>query len=629
MKILFYTRLEGNTGGDETFLHTLKFYLLKNLTSGTEVNLCLSYDLVSEARAVRITREWQDTLADKNLTGQVFLFLTGERSLEKSVSPVKYRYIDLGTNSIEKKRTDTLDESVTWYIKSQGQYFVRPKKNEIIPLQVQDNGDVSEIDLKEKKCYVALEKAEQSTMYPLFVLKDLKDIKELEDIKNLNHLKEKKIDLNKIDLKDKAIFYYADDDSSAKKFPLASLSKSLLQLKFRIDKSGGKAVLLSEGELQTITSLATYIPEDLLITESEYQTIKQNLKTPLSLETERTHWLNFKQSIASLDLFVMAGWAHLQSPVTAKYLKEELKLPLNCKILVSCVPGMSINVFGFVTGLKEEPSYKNLYVMQPGIGTKGGFPLLPSLTKEGIERQQVRDAWLRYVSMLEVANQEVANQEVANYKQYMNDKGEARQDKLIVIYCSKDGIGESGTRFLQNISKQIKEENRANYYVLLIGSDPNSAAYKGWALECKLRHFKCRALPRTENTENISGTEILMRGLRDAEFSMATGSYSILEARYLGIDHCVYLSPPHMRQLGNMLEQASIESIKHAFEQGRRALDELCQLPFPEYKGNLFNSDLAWNKGDSSEWIACWEKYLEEAQQQDDSSNREIISYKP
>ncbi len=627
MKILFYTRLEGNTGGDETLLNTLKFYLLEKLPERTEVNLCLSYDSVSEARAIRITKEWQETLNGKNLNGDVFLFLTKESSFEKSVSPVKYRYIDLRGKKITGNIASSLDQALTWYIKSNEEYFAH-SKGEYHSLTVR--GDVSKVKLKEKKCYAALEKAELSAMYPLFVLKDLKDIDEL---KGLKDLKELKIELNKIELKDKAIFYYADGDSPAKKFPLASLSKSLLQLKFKLDKSKEKVELLSDSELKMMTSLTTYIPEDLLITESEYQTIEQNLEIPELLVKEKTNWVNFKHLTRSLDLFVMAGWAHLQSAITARYIKEELELPLNCKILLSCVPGMSINVFGFVTGLKEEPSYKNLYVMQTGIGVSGGFPLLPSLTKEGIERPQVRDAWLMNVLKLGDTNQEgddrdVTDQVAINYKQYMNDKGVACQDKLIVIYCSKDEPGESGASFLQKISEQINEEDRENYHVLLIGASPNSTAYKLWERACQLRDFKYTALPRTASTEGISGTEILMRGLRDAQFSMATGSYSILEARYLGIEHCVYLSPPHMRQLGDMLENAPKNSIKHAFEQGQIALEELCQLPLPEYEGNLFNRDSAWNKGDSSEWKPGWQKYLEEAQQQDDSSDREIISFK-
>lgn len=568
MKILFYTRLEGNTGGDETFLNTLKFYLVEQLTEGIEANLCLSYDELSEGRARKIADAWNRTLKEKNLTGQVFLFLTDGRNLEKSILPVKCRYINLGTKTIEKNRTlDTLNEALTWYIKSPEGYSVRvKKKNSLLPIK----GDQEGVFL----CYAALHASKQGVNYPLFVI----------DV-------------------DKTLYYYKDSVSLAQEYSLLTGSPKVLPgLVSRIGKSKSQLVVLDEAELKAITTFTSYIPEELLITDAEYQTIDQNLEIPGSLVYERARWLAFKRLTSSLDLFVMAGWAHLQSRVTAEYLKTELELPLDCKVLLSSVPGMSVNVFGFVTGLKEEPSYQNLHVLQPGIGTTGGFPLLPTLKKAGIERQQVREEWMAHVS---------------ECKQYMSETGETRQDKLIVIYCSKDAPGLSGIGFLQSISEQV---NVRDYHVLLIGANPDSYECNLWVKQCILRDLTYTLSPRT------ASTEVLMRGLRDAEFSMATGSYSILEARYLDIAHCVYLCPPHMKQLGDMLEKAPREGIEQAFKQGQIALNELMELLSPEYRGELFNSNLAWKLDDSSEWKLSWQQYLEDSQQLDVSSSVQTMS---
>lgn len=96
---------------------------------------------------------------------------------------------------------------------------------------------------------------------------------------------------------------------------------------------------------------------------------------------------------------------------------------------------------------------------------------------------------------------------------------------------------------------------------------------------------------------------------------MATGSYSILEARYLGIGHCKYLAPPHMRILTAMLDEAKKEKerkpniteeegIMHqTFVNGKTAGEELSKYLSPNCNDNFFDRQHAWSITDADALI--------------------------
>lgn len=553
MKILLYTRLENDTGGDEALLNILQSYLLQKLERGSEVHLCLSYDKASEARAKKIRIKWLKNLEEKELEGQIWLFLTPESSFEKSVTGIKCKYLDISPKTIEsyKNSLSTLDATVTWYIKDQKGYNLYKKEGgRTVPLTLKS---IELPKLQQRNCYIALQHSDSEEDYPLYVLKN------------------------------KSIYYYKTiDDSEPKKFSLEfAASKVLAQLR---KKASQAAKPLSNDELRMIASFTCYMPAELLMNEEEYNQVEDYFaQIPENFSTERIFWQCFTELTSSLDLFVMAGWAHAQKPITAQYLRAALEIPDTCKIVLSCVPGMSINVNKFLTALQEKQRYPHVYALQPGVGARGGFPILPTLTKSSIEDRDVREKWKSHIG--------------TTYEPYMDSIGETRKDRLIVIYCSKDAPGIHGERFLQKISEEVDPRE---YPVLLIGAIPKSKECERWEQLCAARDFPCSIIRRTDSTQ------ILMRGLRDAQYSMATGSYSILEARYLEINHCRYLCPPHMVELGNMLEDAGEEVVKQAFAQGQDALNELGDLPLTG-ECPLLEPQSAWNQKDS------WRRYLEEA----------------
>ncbi|WP_019217539.1 hypothetical protein [Legionella tunisiensis] len=552
MRILLYTRLENDTGGDEALLNILQSYLLQNLEKDTEVHLCLSYDIASEARAEKIEAKWIKNLEDRELKGQVWRFLTAESSFEKSVTGVKCRYIS--SKNITGNSLNTLDGTVTWYIKYQDKYYLYKKGNGgALELTLNENENVP--NLKQRNCYISEQKSECEDNYPLYVLKD------------------------------RSIDYYRSVESKPKKFSLETAPRSLVQLRTKVKKGISS---LSNDELRIINSFTCYMPTELLMTKKEYNLVEDHfVQIPENLSEDKARWQDFTELTRNLDVFVMAGWAHAQKPITAQYLKTALEIPQDCKVVLSCVPGMSINVNGFVTALQERQKYRYVYALQPGVRAKGGFPILPALTKHSIKDPKVREKWKLHIG--------------EDYESNMHDTGKTGQDKLIVIYCSKDAPDGHGEAFLENIAKKIELGSRKDYPVLLIGAIPGSIECKRWKKACALREFPCSIIPRTESTQ------ILMRGLRDARYSMATGSYSILEARYLEINHCKYLCPPHMAALGDMLENAKEDAVQQAFQQGQAALEELSRLPMDGYDAELLCPDSAWDKKDS------WMNYLEEA----------------
>ena len=287
-------------------------------------------------------------------------------------------------------------------------------------------------------------------------------------------------------------------------------------------------------------------------------------------------WKNFQLFTKEADYFVIAGWSHQLTSKSAKYLKEQLKLQTNCKILLCAVPGMSINAKGFQDSL-HQLDYK-VYSFQLGIGAACGIPMINTLTQSLIETDNIRMDWLKHIG--------------EEFTEYTSFEAEKRLDKLIVIYCSKDNPGLSGITFLENISKEIIPDE---YPVLLIGS--TEINFKLWNELCLSYGFRsCTPINRTAH----SG--VLMRGLRDAKYSMATGAYSILEARYLEIDHCEYLCPPHMKQLGDMLSNSSNKDFKAAFLLGEEALEELGELPLADFQPKKTQAENSWRHSEKDGW---------------------------
>ncbi|MBX9703871.1 MAG: hypothetical protein K2X39_06925 [Silvanigrellaceae bacterium] len=100
-KVLFYTRIENDTGGDQTFLLTLAQPIIEglNLISSEEkieISLVLSYDGKSKDRALRIKEEWQDITSSSSLKRRVWLNLRkkfGNASLKTGTTLLVSNYL--------------------------------------------------------------------------------------------------------------------------------------------------------------------------------------------------------------------------------------------------------------------------------------------------------------------------------------------------------------------------------------------------------------------------------------------------------------------------------------------------------------------------------------------------------
>jgi hypothetical protein len=573
MKALFYTRLEGNTGGDEALLNVFKEHMLKNIPEKSEIHLCISYDEISKERTEKVKKIWQDELKKKNVTGEVWLFLTKERSLEKSIPGIRNKYVEF------KKANDNtltaLDTSIDWYIHEteSGKYYLlrsgtKPNKK----LELPETG--SSLKLTAKTCFFSRERSSNPSEYPLLVLTE----EARGDKRELAYYKDMSV-------------------TSPEIFPVVDNSKKFQSIVKELDKKSQAVLKLTDTHLNNLRGQFGFLPKEVLLTNTEMQQIRNNLEFPNEVLNQLDEWDKFKNLTCSLDTFVFAGWAHLQNQLTAKHLKKEFELRTECKILLGCVPGMSINGYGFVTGLTNHTDFKNVHVLQTGIKGNGGFPMMSKLTKEAMLDSKTRQAWLNHIGK--------------GFEENVDPSGKKRMDKLIVIYCSKDAPDVAGMNFLQKTEEKLRkaEERPENWPVILVGTNTESEAYAQWERVCKLRSFPVFPIARTEVTE------ILMRGLHDAKYAMATGSYSILEARYLGIGHCKYLAPPHMRILTAMLDEAKKEKerkpniteeegIMHqTFVNGKTAGEELSKYLSPNCNNNFFDRQHAWSITDADALI--------------------------
>ncbi len=281
----------------------------------------------------------------------------------------------------------------------------------------------------------------------------------------------------------------------------------------------------------------------------------------------------------SLDLFIIAGWAHQLSKSSATHIEQLLKVPKTAKILLCAPPGSyidnrNINPFNKDMSMKNaliESHYQNVYCFQPGVYVDGGLIISPSTNLAAVQQAQTRQAWLAHLQKEGLLQQ---------LQPQLKEVSRKAKDKLIVIYCSKDRPETQGRVFLEQIVKVKKCP------VLLIGTKEesrNSTNYESWAVLCREKGLTAHSLPRTEKTE------ILMRALQDAEYSMATGSFSILEAKKLGIHSCAYLAPSHLTNFAYLLEEANAAELARAFQQGNAALAELSLVPNKNFSPNILS----------------------------------------
>lgn len=281
-----------------------------------------------------------------------------------------------------------------------------------------------------------------------------------------------------------------------------------------------------------------------------------------------------------LDIFVVAGWSHLQNARAAVYLKEMIKVPSAAKILLCTPPGGYIDFNGFKSTMREI-GYHNLFCFQPGLHEMAGFPLPNVLSRDIIMSEQVREHWERHI---------LENFEAGSGVDIGMRFNRADKDNLIVIYCSKDGPGQKGIEFIDEIRAE-RAANLNDYTVLLVGAEEGSSAHREWhellSGDDEVPALNSCVLPRTERSE------ILMRGLHDAEYSMATGSFSILEAKSVGIHHCRYLSPPHLTDFGRILDGAEQVQVEGAFERGNITLVELGRLCQPDFAPQYLSHETA------------------------------------
>ncbi len=243
-----------------------------------------------------------------------------------------------------------------------------------------------------------------------------------------------------------------------------------------------------------------------------------------------------KSKKSNLDLFIVAGWAHQLNSNGADHFDNTLKVPKATKILLCAPPGGYIDRRNIGRGIQNESmknalirrDYHNVYCLQPGVHLAGGLFISPSTTLNAVQQDQTRTAWLTHLSAAGLQKQLAPK---------LKEVGNKAKDELVVIYCSKDSPGRRGQEFIE----QIAQVHKKNYPVLLVGTKEGSIIsenYKKWATLCGENGLTSYPLPRTTKTE------ILMRGLHDAEYLMATGSFSILEAKKLGLHNCAYLAPP-------------------------------------------------------------------------------------
>ena len=271
-----------------------------------------------------------------------------------------------------------------------------------------------------------------------------------------------------------------------------------------------------------------------------------------------------------VDIFVLAGWSHKQTKEDAWFILYEISVvQFHTKILLCCPPGAYPNKT-FVWRIQDP----RVYFFQPSLYGPAGLPRSDGMQSLGTPN--LREAWRIHLQ------QSVSADRQSEVIHALSD-GHHR-DKLIVIYCSKDPPGVYGPVFLKRIKDSIPEAELPAYRVLLVGVDVRSAQFTQWTRACKV--LLGDGFPSPIPLARTNDSSVLMQGFKDASFSMATGSFSILEARAYGIE-CAYLTPPHLTDFGQQLEAAGSEAIKTAFKRGDETFQELQMIPNANFTPEL------------------------------------------
>lgn len=287
-----------------------------------------------------------------------------------------------------------------------------------------------------------------------------------------------------------------------------------------------------------------------------------------------------------MDLLIIAGWAHQLNGVSADHLDTQLKVPKTAKILLCSPPGSYIDAKSNENKLniKEQSlknelinlKYTNIFCLQLGVYAEGGLVIPPTVTLKSLDEESIREAWIDFLK------KSLKEEEWSKLEKNLGKN--SVKDNFVVIYCSKDIPSTSGKNFIINIAKEKMEEKPP---VLLLGTmvdkDKNTENFVSWKTLCDENGLTVYPLPRT------STSEILMCGLRNARYSMTTGSFSILETKYLGIHHCAYLAPPHLQEFATILEKATNDELNNAFKRGEETLKELSLLPKENYSSKILD----------------------------------------
>ncbi|MBA2653029.1 MAG: hypothetical protein H0U73_12315 [Tatlockia sp.] len=330
--------------------------------------------------------------------------------------------------------------------------------------------------------------------------------------------------------------------------------------------------------------------EPLVNKEDEKKTNSNQLNKNLNKESKNDKNLFDFITKPSLNLFVIAGWAHLLNSDSAKYIKNQLKVDVKTRILLCAAPGGDLDKQHFNTCLSDY-EYKHVYCLQLGLDAKAGLPKTLSFTANELEGDmETRKKWLSHVHKLQLNTR-------------LKGSNPNEKDELIVIYCSKD----KPTEVAENFLKKCKNSTDKDCPVILLGTNDNNQEL--WKEACKKEDLTAHFSPRT------STSKVLMCGLKDAKYSMVTGALTILEAKYLGLDDCAYLAPPHLTKFAEYIEKAKPEQFIRAFNKWPNALKELSCLLDENFEGEILSKSTALEEVRNKESLKTSKPNNEEKEQ--------------
>lgn len=557
-KIVFYTRIENDTGGDEAVLNILHDSFSSNMAS-YEVYLCLVYDAASKARARRIEQRWREDCKNAGVDFGSFLFKAKKELIEDTAILAEARYAEFDNKSQGFQNTfKTLDPRLTWIMKNKhdgnlyivdSRYIDEDSKKPGIELHLAED---ESLDTQYVQCYAQYHADSSSSG------EDGDQVVKGAGVAP----KAKKTQFPLFSLAENKVRYYASAEVAALQFaidPTAVKNAKYSALATQI-KTKNIIMKLNEDDLSAILSCTRQVPDELKLKDSDWAKIAKSETSPCrDIIAHREAWFKFQEACQSASIFVFAGWAHLHTSKTATYLKDVLKIPEDCRFLLCSQPGSVVNSLGLEGGMHAAFKKENVFAYEPGVDTELGLPLLSALTREMISLPDYRQQWIAHSTLNDLAPKLSL---------------ESRCDQLIVIYCSKDKINSDAQNLLNKIKKEIEcsEKQLIDYRLILVGTNQHNKT--AWESHIKLAFPGCQCL----FVERTANSGILMRGFHDAEYGMATGAFTILEAYSLGIWHCEYWAPPHMKGLSQMLsvrDDAGKQRIGGAIARGRHVMAAL------------------------------------------------------